>query len=42
MRIGSARPSSALLGAAEPVDKTDAGAFPAPPTVAVNTPFSVA
>src|SRR4029450_4090432 len=25
MRIGSARPSSALLGATEPVDKTDAG-----------------
>jgi hypothetical protein len=25
MRIGSARPSSALLGAREPVDKTDAG-----------------
>src|SRR5512132_3458960 len=37
-----ARPSSALLGAAEPVDKTDAGAFPAPRTVAVSTSFSVA
>src|SRR5512132_1701455 len=36
-----ARPSSALLGAAEPVDKTDAGAFPAPRTVAVSTRFSV-
>src|SRR5215217_438826 len=41
MRIGSARPSSALLGATEPVDKTDAGAFPAPRTVAVSTRFSV-
>src|SRR5215211_6789483 len=37
-----ARPSSAFLGAAEPVDKTDAGAFPAPRTVAVSTRFSVA
>ena len=37
-----ARLSSALLGAAEPVDKTDAGAFPAPRTVAVSTSFSVA
>src|SRR5918993_5568042 len=36
-----ARPSSALLGATEPVDKTDAGAFPAPRTVAVSTRFSV-
>src|SRR5215218_7276745 len=41
MRIGSARPSSAFLGAREPVDKTDAGAFPAPRTVAVSTRFSV-
>jgi hypothetical protein len=37
-----ARPSSALLGASEPVDKTDAGAFPAPRTVAASTSFSVA
>src|SRR5215207_8932756 len=36
-----ARPSSAFLGAREPVDKTDAGAFPAPRTVAVSTRFSV-
>jgi hypothetical protein len=38
----AARPSSALLGATEPVDKTDAGAFPAPRTVATSTSFSVA
>src|SRR5215217_7198825 len=37
----AARPSSAFLGAREPVDKTDAGAFPAPRTVAVSTRFSV-
>src|SRR5919197_4841889 len=37
-----ARPSSAFLGAREPVDKTDAGAFPAPRTVAASTRFSVA
>ena len=37
-----ARPSSAFLGAREPVDKTDAGAFPAPRTVAASTSFSVA
>jgi hypothetical protein len=42
MRIGPARPSSAFLGAREPVDKTDAGAVPAPRTVAVSTSFSVA
>src|SRR5918993_1770702 len=36
-----ARPSSAFLGAREPVDKTDAGAVPAPRTVAVSTRFSV-
>src|ERR671913_696832 len=41
MRIGHARPSSAFLGAREPVDKTDAGAVPAPRTVAVSTRFSV-
>jgi hypothetical protein len=41
MRIERARPSSAFLGAREPVDKTDAGAFPAPRTVAVRTRFSV-
>src|SRR4029450_8316045 len=41
MRIGGARSSSAFLGAREPVDKTDAGAFPAPRTVAVSTSFSV-
>jgi hypothetical protein len=41
MRIGHARPSSAFLGVREPVDKTDAGAFPAPGAVAVSTRFSV-
>jgi hypothetical protein len=42
MRIGPAWPSSAFLGVREPVDKTDAGAVPAPRTVAVSTSFSVA
>src|SRR5215218_8166636 len=37
-----ARPSSAFLGAREPVDKTDAGTCPAPRTVAASTSFSVA
>src|SRR6266511_3609840 len=36
---GGARPSSALLGAVEPVSKIDAGAFPAPRTVCCEHAF---
>jgi hypothetical protein len=37
--MGQPGPSSALLGAGEPVDNTDAGAFPAPRAVPVSTPL---
>src|SRR4030095_7536695 len=36
---GDARPSSALIGACEPVSEIDAGAFPAPRTVCCEHPF---
>src|SRR6266498_2380791 len=39
MRIGHARPSSAFLGAREPVIQTDAGTFPAPRTVCCEHDF---
>src|SRR6266542_3978943 len=39
MRIGHARPSSAFLGAREPVIQTDAGTFPAPRTVCFEHDF---
>src|SRR5215212_10148118 len=36
---GHARPSSALIGACEPVSEIDAGAFPAPRTVCCEHAF---
>src|SRR5215213_8477132 len=36
---GDARPSSALIGACEPVSEIDAGAFPAPRTVCCEHAF---